>query len=67
MTASTSGRRLCSFQHRLTKNPSVPVRRGVISSPHPTGMRAARKSSALSHSTDAVCAGGVTVNLDGGR
>ena len=38
-----------------TKNPSVPVRRGVISQPSADCSAAAAKSSALSHSTLAVC------------
>jgi hypothetical protein len=45
-----------------TKNPSVPVRRGVISRPSGDCRVAATKSSALSHSTAAVCAEGTTVN-----
>src|SRR3954454_16559927 len=45
-----------------TKNPSVPVRRGVISHPSDDSSAAAAKSSALSHSTPAVCDGGTTEN-----
>ena len=47
-----------------TKNPSVPVRRGVISSPSGVWIVAARKSSALSHNAAAVWAGGITVNSE---
>src|SRR6266700_4542216 len=45
-----------------TKNPSVPVRRGVIKSPSADCSVAAAKSSALSHSTVVVCDGGTTAN-----
>ena len=43
-----------------TKNPSVPVRRGVISRPSADCSVAAANSSALSQSTVTVCAGGTT-------
>src|SRR3982075_4764833 len=45
-----------------TKNPSVPVRRGVINSPSGDCSVAAANSSALSHSTVIVCDGGNTAN-----
>ena len=43
-----------------TKNPSVPVRRGVIKSPSELCSVAAEKSSALSHSAVTTCEGGTT-------
>src|SRR3954463_6519807 len=45
-----------------TKNLSVPVRLGVISQPSGVSSAALAKSSALSHSTLAVCSGGTTEN-----
>src|SRR5437016_1741026 len=44
-----------------TKNPSVPVRRGVISQPSADCLAAAANASALSHSMLAVCDGATTV------
>ena len=41
-----------------TKNPSVPVRRGVISQPSGWRSAASANASALSHKTLAVCSGG---------
>src|ERR1700716_65626 len=51
-----------AFFNTLTKNPSVLVLRGVISQPSADSSAAAAKSSALSHSTPAVCCGGTTEN-----
>src|SRR5262249_31680478 len=45
-----------------TKNPSVPVRRGVISQPSSVRSAASAKASALSHSTLAVSSGDTTEN-----
>ena len=61
----TAQKRLCPPYRLLktaTKNPSVPVRRGVISQPSGEASAAAAKASALSHSTEAVSSGGTTAN-----
>src|SRR5690349_2843552 len=50
------------FRNTLTKNPSVPVRRGVISQPSSERSAACAKSSALSQSTLTVSSGGTTEN-----
>src|SRR5262249_34695521 len=60
--------RLCppyeTFFSTETKNPSVPVRRGVISQPSADCSAASANASALSQSTPAVCSGGTTVNSE---
>ena len=58
----TASRYAACFFSTLTKNPSVPVRRGVISQPSGEASAASAKASALSHSAVTVCAGGRTAN-----
>ena len=63
-SAITSVLRIAQPRFRMTdtKNPSVPVRRGVISQPSSERNAAATNSSALSQSTLAVSSGGTTEN-----
>src|SRR5215475_14885090 len=52
-----------AFRRRIdTKNPSVPVRRGVISQPSGDWSAEAPKTPALSPSAEALCSGGTTEN-----